>query len=84
MTPNDANIRSLGESLQRDEFGGVERGFLLQIGSEIYPVYGNDQAGWSIDAGDLGAYTATPLRYRSLEELFFALVNFMVAPIGRA
>ena len=49
---------------------------LLQVGLEIVPVYGDDKSGWSFDSG-----MAT---YRTLDELFFALVNMNLSSEGLA
>jgi len=40
--------------------------------------------GWSLDEGDFSPQTPTQFRYRSLDELFFALVNFTVSSEGHA
>ncbi len=56
---------------------------LVKIGAEVFPVYGDENSGWSLDLGDL--YPLMPkYRYRSFDELFFALVNLNVAPEGQA
>jgi len=57
---------------------------LLTVGSETVPVYGDDESGWSVDPGDL--YPATPVayRFRSVDELYFALLNLKLCPEGRA
>lgn len=55
----------------------------LQIGLEIVPVYGNDDCGWSLDAEELPG-TSVGLRYESLDELFFVLVNMNVSREGIA
>ncbi len=57
---------------------------LLQVGSEVFPVYGDEKTGWSVDAGDLYPQIPVWFRYRSLDELFFALVNLNISPEGRA
>jgi hypothetical protein len=57
---------------------------LMQIGLEVFPVYGDDSSGFSIDPGDLYPQMPAWFRYDSLEELFFALVNLNVSPEGRA
>ena len=62
----------------------AEKGFLLNVGTEVYPVYGSDQRGWTLDSGDLHAEVATQFRYQTLEELFFVIVNFSIATHGRA
>ncbi len=57
---------------------------LLQIGAEIIPVYGNDQSGWSLDSVDLPRHVAACVRYKSLDELFFVLINMTVNSEGTA
>ena len=56
----------------------------LQIGAEIIPVYGNHQSGWSLDSGDLPRHAAACARYKSLDELFFVLINMTVNSEGTA
>jgi len=56
---------------------------LVQIGAEVFPVYGDEKTGWSLDLGDLCSQMPK-YRYRSFDELFFALVNLKVAPEGQA
>ena len=57
---------------------------LLHVGPEVFPVYGSDKTGWTIQPG--GVYPETPLSYRygSVDEIFFALVNLHLSPEGRA
>jgi hypothetical protein len=55
----------------------------VQIGAEVFPVYGDEKTGWSLDLGDLCSQMPK-YRYRSFDELFFALVNLKVAPEGQA
>lgn len=57
---------------------------LLQVGSEVFPVYGDERSGWSMDPVDLTPDTPKWLRYDSLDELFFALLNLNVTPEGQA
>jgi len=57
---------------------------LLQVGAEIIPVYGDDTSGWSLDSDDLQRQRHVPLRYRSLDELFFVLVNMAIGNEGTA
>jgi len=54
---------------------------LLQVGSEVFPVYGDDATGWSFEPG-----TQTPRVpiYRTIDELFFALVNMKLSIEGWA
>ena len=48
---------------------------LLKVGLEVFPVYGDERSGWSMDPIDLTPDTPKWLRYDSLDELFFEL-NF--------
>jgi hypothetical protein len=57
---------------------------LLKVGLEVFPVYGDERSGWSMDPVDLNPMTPKWQRYDSLEELFFALVNLNVSPEGQA
>ena len=57
---------------------------LLKIGLEVFPVYGDELVGWSMDPVDLTPDTPKWLRYDSIDELFFALLNLNVAPEGEA
>ncbi len=57
---------------------------LLKVGLEVFPVYGDDLSGWSMDPIDLAPNTPKWHRYDSIEELFFALVNLNVSPEGQA
>ena len=57
---------------------------LLKVGLEVFPVYGDDRSGWSMDPVDLTPETPKWLRYDSIDELFFALLNLNVMAEGRA
>jgi hypothetical protein len=57
---------------------------LLKVGLEVFPVYGDERSGWSMDPIDLAPEVPRWLRYESIDELFFALLNLNVAPEGRA
>lgn len=54
---------------------------LLQIGLEIVPIYGDDRSGWSLEPG---IHTARLPIYRTVDELFFALVNMNLSAEGDA
>ena len=56
----------------------------VRIGSDIFPVYGNDTFGWSLDPRDLSVLRPRECRYGCLAELFFALVNLNLSREGRA
>lgn len=57
---------------------------LLKVGMEVFPVYGDERAGWSMDPIDLSPETPRWLRYESIDELFFALLNLNVTAEGSA
>jgi hypothetical protein len=57
---------------------------LLKVGLEVFPVYGDEKSGFSVDPGDLYPRTPTWCRYQSIDELFFALVNLNIATEGKA
>jgi hypothetical protein len=57
---------------------------LLKVGLEVFPVYGDETSGWSVDPGDLYPQMPVWFRYRSIDELFFALVNLNFGPEGKA
>lgn len=51
----------------------ITRGFLIEIGKSVFPVYGDATIGWSIERRDI--VESTPYRYATLDELIFALLN---------
>lgn len=54
--------------------------FVVQVGAESISVSGSLDAGWAVGSEGIGgAY-----RYRSLDELVFALINLSVARDGQA
>jgi hypothetical protein len=57
---------------------------LIKIGSEVFAVYGDDTYGWSVDPRDLSPPIPIGFRYRSFDELFFALVNMSLNLEGSA
>lgn len=57
---------------------------LLKVGLEVLPVYGDEGSGWSMDPIDFSPETPKWLRYESLDELFFALVNLNISTEGQA
>jgi hypothetical protein len=57
---------------------------LLKVGLEVFPVYGDETSGWSVDPGDLYPQMPGWYRYQSIDELFFALVNLNFGPEGKA
>ena len=54
---------------------------LLRVGLEVIPVCGDDHLGWSIDSG---LQTSPMPIYRTLEELYFALLNMQLSTEGSA
>lgn len=58
------------------------RGFLLEVGSLTFPIYGDATIGWSILRRDIA--DGTPYRYDTFDELLFALLNFSVVSSGHA
>lgn len=60
----------------------VVRGFLIEIGKSVFPVYGDAKVGWSIDRDDI--LEETPYRYATLDEIVFVLVNFSLHIDGDA
>jgi hypothetical protein len=57
---------------------------LMKVGLEVFPVYGDEVSGWSVDPIDLAPGQPRAFRYPSLDELFFALVNLNLSPEGEA
>lgn len=57
---------------------------LLRVGLEVFPVYGDETSGFSMDADDFLPTVSRNVRYRSIDELFFALVNLNCAEEGTA
>jgi hypothetical protein len=67
--------------MRRTRSGTAVKACFLQVGSDLVAVYGDDESGWSLEAGiDM---TRIPL-YRTIDELYFALVNMNVSSEGRA
>jgi hypothetical protein len=58
------------------------RGLLIEIGKSVFPVYGDQTSGWSIDRRDIT--DSTPYRYATLDELVFALFNLSLHISGDA
>jgi hypothetical protein len=69
--------------MSQQRFDTVPDTYVLRIGHDLYPIYGHDACGWSIDRRDLSQPTTTQFRYDSLDEIFFALVNLHVS-VARA
>ena len=60
-----------------------ETQFVVQVGTESFPIHGSAQAGWLLTTTAPGAAPG-PYRYDSIDELIFVLINFSVASDGRA
>ena len=50
---------------------------IFLIGDATFSVSGSGERGWAVD---LGEAVGSPLRYASIEEVMFAIINFSVAP----
>lgn len=57
--------------------------FVVKVGGESLSVYGSIAAGWIVGPLD-GDTTAAPFRYRTLDELMFALINLSSTADGNA
>ncbi len=78
-TENESRLtRGLGEILSP-----VNTRF-LKVGEEMFAVYGDPESGWSLQQNDLQAGAGKCHRYRSIEELYFALANLSISPCGSA
>lgn len=64
--------------------GVVLRAQLVRVGTEVFPVYGDEMYGFAVDPGDFDPVVPAACRYLSLDELYFALVNLSASPEGRA
>jgi hypothetical protein len=69
--------------MSQHRFDTVPDTYVVRIGHDLYPIYGHDACGWSIDRRDLLRPTATQFRYESLDEIVFALVNLHLS-VARA
>ena len=56
---------------------------LMRVGMEVFPIYGSDEAGWSMIPEDFTSPAPRGAKY-SRSELFFALVNLNITPEGMA
>lgn len=72
------------DSRAKGQPAGALRAQLLRVGCEVFPVYGDERCGFTIDPGDFSAGAPEAGRYRSLDELYFALVNLHSAAEGKA
>lgn len=70
--------------MTRDQSDLPVNACLLKIGLEVIPVYGNERSGWTVEGGISQFPTPQCFRYRTLEELFFALVTMTVNGEGEA
>jgi len=64
----------------RSRVSAMGSDFVVQVGTESISVSGSLDAGWAVAAEGLG----DSYRYRSLDELVFALINLSVARDGQA
>ncbi len=56
--------------------------YLLKVGCDLFRITGDPQHGWRWV--DDGMAVAAVSRYPSIDELFFALLNFSLAEDGKA
>lgn len=63
----------------QSESRGTVHAQLLRVGAEVFPVYGDEVAGFSVSPDDFRPNIPGECRYDSLDELFFALVNLHIA-----
>jgi hypothetical protein len=64
----------------RSQVSAMGSEFVVQVGAESISVSGSLDAGWSVATEGL----PNSYRYRSLDELVFALINLSVAQDGQA
>ncbi len=64
--------------------GDAPNPHFVKIGSDVFPVYGDDTFGWSIDPHDLDIRKLKDCRYGNLAELLFALMNLNLTRVGKA
>lgn len=57
---------------------------LVQVGREIFPIYGNSRVGFSPCLEDFNCGVARECLYDSRDELLFALVNYHACREGSA
>jgi hypothetical protein len=82
---NPSDARGKGQLKMTDAHSEVAvNARLLKVGLEVFPVYGDETSGFSVDPGDLYPQMPIWFRYQSLDELFFALVNLNLSPEGQA
>lgn len=60
-----------------------ETRFVVQVGTESFPIHGSAHDGWQLTTTAPGALPG-PYRYTSIDEVIFVLINFSVATDGRA
>ena len=73
-----------GNSMTANTGSHGQHAQLLKVGLEVFPVYGDELSGFSVDPGDLYPMIPAGFRYQSIDELFFALVNLNLSEDGRA
>jgi hypothetical protein len=57
---------------------------LIRIGIEVFPIYGNEDQGYSMDPADFAFGISPAIRYEKLDEILFALINLNCCPEGKA
>ena len=57
---------------------------LMQVGTEVFPVFGDGQTGYSANIEDFNSNVPKEWRYPTWDELYFVLVNLQIGPDGRA
>jgi hypothetical protein len=73
-----------GDVMTQSHMPAAVHAQLIKVGLEVFPVYGDESSGWSVDPVDLAPGRPHAYRYQSLDELFFALVNLNLSPEGQA
>ena len=73
----------------RIQLASLGNEFVVHVGTESLPVAGSVESGWAIAAGEMLALSvssggAASYRYRTLDELLFALINLSLAPDAEA
>ncbi len=77
-------LKGKGQTMTYNQSEVAVNARLLKVGLEVFPVYGDETSGFSMDPGDLYPQMPVWFRYQSLDELFFALVNLNLSQEGQA
>ena len=67
--------------MTRSRWNTPVRASFLQVGTEIIPVFGDNESGWSLESGI--EMERVPI-YRTVDELYFALINMQISTGGDA